>query len=364
MRAIVLAAAILSSLSDGSVGSTYDGTLVLVHTIFRHGNRTPTNGGYDKNPYNNELFYAPMGWGQLTNEGKRTEYRIGTTLRQRYNDFLGDVYSVNILDARSTDYNRTKMSANLMLSGLFPPRDDQVWLPWLNWQPIPYNYFAADKELGSTWTCSNYEKLYEELLASDKVQELLSQFEPTYSYVSTYTGLNITGPDGIFNLYFALTTQLEYGYPLEEWTKQVYPDEMEKISKNVYYLQTNTTELKKIAGGFMLRKILEDSKRKIDGTLTPSSRKMFVYSGHERNVANILTTLGVYQDDIPSYGSHVLVELHKISGQYGFKIYYQNWRYSNPKLLTIPGCGSFCKLEEFEELFAEIIPSDDDCQTA
>ncbi|XP_060531315.1 venom acid phosphatase Acph-1-like [Cylas formicarius] len=366
MGVIILATTILSILCDSLAEARsveYDGTLVMVHTLFRHGDRTPDDGGYESNPYNDEQFYEPLGWGQLTNEGRRREYRIGTTLRQRYNDFLGDVYDVDLLDARSTNYNRTKMSVELMLAGLFPPKDDQIWLPWLLWQPIPYNYLTFDKELFS-WTCSNYNAIYNELLASDEIQELFTPYQSIFSYISNYTGLNVTKPDDIFGLYWSLRTQQEYGYPLEDWTKEVYPEVFEKIAKDVYYLRSNTTALKKISGGFLLRKILEDSRRKIDGTLTPPSRKLFIYSAHEMNVATFLGTLGIYPGDIPEYGSHVLVELHKINGQFGFKFYYQNWQQSDPQLMIIPGCESFCKMELFEELIAELIPSDEDCETA
>lgn len=38
---------------------------------------------------------------------------------------------------QSTDYDRTIMSAQSYLSGLFPPTSSQIWNPELLWQPIP-----------------------------------------------------------------------------------------------------------------------------------------------------------------------------------------------------------------------------------
>lgn len=99
---------------------------------------------YPKDPNINETYY-PYGLGQLTDEGKRTEFNIGRQLRRQYDNFLGDTYTPDILDARSTDFNRTKMSLELVLAGLFPPGKKR-WLYDLNWQPIPYNYWPLQKD--------------------------------------------------------------------------------------------------------------------------------------------------------------------------------------------------------------------------
>jgi prostatic aicd phosphatase len=341
---------------------TRDDTLLLVHTLFRHGNRVPNGQAYTNNPINDESYY-PEGYGQLTNEGKRTEYRIGTTLRQRYNRFLGPTWNINYIETRTTNINRTKMSLELVLAGLWPPTGTQRWMPGLNWQPIPYNYLTSDKELQGTSVCTNYNTLLSEVKNSEEIQELLSVYEENYAYITENSGDEFTGPDDAFSLYFEQFAQEDYGYPLKDWIKPVFPL-LEKMTKDTYYLSANTTDLKKIAGGYLLKKIINDSKAKIDGLLTPETRKMFLYSAHEKNVALFLLTLGVYPDKIPSYGSHAIVELHQIRGVYGFKIYYQDWSARQPVLLTIPGCQAFCPFDDFVSLLEEVIPDDDFCTTS
>lgn len=79
-------------------------------------------------------------------DGKRTEYNVGVEIRQTYGDFLGNVYTPDLVDARSSDYNRTKMSLQLALAALFPPAEKEQWEPSLSWQPIPYSYAPNDKE--------------------------------------------------------------------------------------------------------------------------------------------------------------------------------------------------------------------------
>lgn len=51
-----------------------------------------------------------------------------------------------ILDARSTDVNRTKASLELLLAGLWPPVAELIWNYDLPWQPIPYNYWRANED--------------------------------------------------------------------------------------------------------------------------------------------------------------------------------------------------------------------------
>ena len=74
--------------------------------------------------------------------GKNQEYNLGLQIRKRYNKFLGPYYSPNWLYARTTDFERTHMSEQAMLTGLYPPKGDQQWsLVVKNWQPIPIRSF-------------------------------------------------------------------------------------------------------------------------------------------------------------------------------------------------------------------------------
>lgn len=63
------------------------------------------------------------------------EYQLGKNIRELYGDFIGDTYSPSIVNARSTDADRTKMSLQLVLAALFKPNNKQKWNENLNWQP-------------------------------------------------------------------------------------------------------------------------------------------------------------------------------------------------------------------------------------
>lgn len=71
------------------------------------------------------------------------EYKIGTMLRERYDQYFGPDYWPTKIYARSTEVPRTQLSLQLVLAGLFPPSERQTWNPHLPWIPtwtffVPY----------------------------------------------------------------------------------------------------------------------------------------------------------------------------------------------------------------------------------
>ena len=68
-------------------------------------------------------------------------------MRKRYNGFLDQTYSPSILHAQSTGVDRTKMSLELVLASLFPPKGtDLEWNKELDWQPIPFEFENLDED--------------------------------------------------------------------------------------------------------------------------------------------------------------------------------------------------------------------------
>lgn len=73
--------------------------------------------------------------------------------------------------------------------------------------------------------------------------------------------------------------------------------------------------------GPLLQKILLDSLNFAAGSLTPSTRKMFIYSAHDFNVGTFLLSLDAFNlAKTPPYGATVLVELHEVNEVYGLQV--------------------------------------------
>jgi len=64
-----------------------------------------------------------------TQAGVRQLYQLGRLIKQRYtveHQLVHTNYTRDEVYVRSTDYDRTLMSALSLLSGLFPPDEDRV----------------------------------------------------------------------------------------------------------------------------------------------------------------------------------------------------------------------------------------------
>lgn len=66
--------------------------------------------------------------------GKQRHYKLGQWFRERYDGFLPSKYNYHDIYVRSTDVDRTLMSAASNLAGLYPPEGDQVWNENILWQ--------------------------------------------------------------------------------------------------------------------------------------------------------------------------------------------------------------------------------------
>uniref|UniRef100_A0AAR5P4C8 acid phosphatase n=2 Tax=Dendroctonus ponderosae TaxID=77166 RepID=A0AAR5P4C8_DENPD len=336
-------------------------SLELVHVLFRHGDRTPDKSALYKNDPHYNVSYYPIGNGQLTNAGKRKEYNIGKELRTRYIDFLGDEeFTLDTVDARCTDYNRTKMSLQLVLASLFPPRGDLVWENQLDWQPVPFNYWPIHEDhvlADPLQNCPRYNKLFWKYLNSTEGKMLFENHTDLIKYLEHHTGSPMYSK-AFADLYFSLTTEKENGYDHPEWAKSVY-QQILQLAINDYNVSSATDELKKYVVGFLVKKIIDDSYTKIKGEYYKGT-KIFLYSAHEFNIAVLLRYLDVFYPHVPPYGSYVIIELHNYGTVRGFKFFYQDYTEDGPKHLIIPGCGGhFCKLTRFVRLFQHMLPESD-----
>uniref|UniRef100_A0A8C6XJT9 Uncharacterized protein n=1 Tax=Naja naja TaxID=35670 RepID=A0A8C6XJT9_NAJNA len=80
----------------------------------------------------------PHGFQQLSEVGILQQKALGKFLRERYAGFLSPSYKPQEIYVRSTDYDRTIMSAQANLMGLYPNSH-----PEIPWKPVPIHTVPA-----------------------------------------------------------------------------------------------------------------------------------------------------------------------------------------------------------------------------
>lgn len=97
---------------------------------------------------------------------------------------------------------------------------------------------------------------------------------------------------------------------------------MNALAAQSFTLKSYNTELKRLKGGVFLKKLFKNWARK------EKSRKflksIFLYSGHDSTIANILSVLNVWEENvqIPDFATAILIELSKyeVTQEYGIEV--------------------------------------------
>lgn len=350
---------LLLSLFIFSGSNADDLRLELVQVLFRHGERAPlAKEMYPNDPYN-ASDYEPWGVAQLTNVGRMREYRIGQMLRERYDKFLGDIYRPQDIYGRSTDIDRTKMSLQLVLAGLYPPAEAQSWNPKLPWLAIPTHYAPESVDiLLRPQACPVYEEALEEIRKTKEVSKKATAFQDVLQYLTVKTGMEVSTLSAAYEIFNLLTAQKNMNLTLPEWcTNEIYA-KMEDIVALEYEIRSYTTKLKRLNGGMLIKQFIENMD--ITGE-RKNPRKMYLYSGHEVNVAAYTRAHGFKDPRLPAYGSAVIVEkLRNAQGKLFVRMFLWTGVTEELKVLKLKYCDEICPIESYLKIVEDIIPSDED----
>jgi len=357
--------------------------LLAVTVMFRHGDCTPISS-YPNDPYKDKGIW-PVGPGQLTPRGKRMQFHLGQYLRRRYGSkILREEYNETDIYVRSTDVDRTLMSALSNLAGLYPPKGNQIWNPNLLWQPVPVHTrpLEYDNLLSSHAECPRFKQLYEEVMKSKEIQALNEKFQWLYEYISNHTGAIIDNPVEVDYVFDALLIEQIYNLTLPKWTKKVFPEPMKFLRDLSFQLTTWTHELKRLKSGPLVQDILDRAKNIVRKTNSSNSveeknePKMTMYSAHDTTLASFLNALGMYEPSKPPpYASMVIVEVFRDTNTQKHEVRFlfrnrtapaqlpngEHVDHTNDDNETKPfvkhllgKCDEFCSIEDFEQLTSHL----------
>lgn len=178
--------------------------------------------------------------------GKVQHYELGKFTRGRYGKFLPNKYHSNWFRAQTTDVDRTHMSCQSNLAALFIPTKNETWKQNLPWQPIPVH--PADEKVINTFpSCGIYLNELANVLTKDPFYKALNaEFSEVFSYLTNYTGENITSVFTAANIFDTLIIEDQLGLELPAWTKSVYPEPLDTFSAYSFLAYSYTTEMKRL----------------------------------------------------------------------------------------------------------------------
>ncbi|KAK5847692.1 hypothetical protein PBY51_016800 [Eleginops maclovinus] len=341
--------------------------LVYVTVLFRHGDRSPVKS-YPTDPYQESDW--PQGFGQLSQVGMNQHFELGQFLRNRYKGFLNDSYERTQIYIRSTDYDRTLMSAQSNLAGLYPPAGQQVFNPNLPWQPIPVHTVPKSEEKLLSYPlddCPRYKLLMNETEQTEEFINVTLAYQDIIDLVKNKTGLNQTNVESVWSVFDTLFCESRHNKSAPDW---VTPEVMEKlrwlkdfgfrITFGVYKRQ----EKSRLMGGMLLGEIV----KRLSTVAVPDSEqslKLLMLSAHDTTVAALQASLNVFNGRQPPYASCHIIELYREeNGSASVSMFYRNDSTVKPYPLQLPGCSLHCPLDDFVRITKLSISDDRDkeCQ--
>eukprot|EP00049_Salpingoeca_infusionum_P010401 m.177800 g.177800 ORF g.177800 m.177800 type:complete len:481 (+) comp14636_c0_seq1:76-1518(+) len=368
--------------------------LLLTQIVFRHGDRSSTRTVEALG----EVQW-PDGLGQLTPTGMQMHFNLGRYFRNHYLDLFqtddgwsGD-YHRDLFRVRSTDIDRTLMSAQSQLAGWFPTNTSIfAQSASLNWRPVPVHTvaFANDSLLVPfDIECPLYEQLVESHRTSDAWKQKMLEVAPELACKSLGLQKSCTAGDFLAAASKKVNIELDLrniwilsddafcraqsNKTLPDWISPsneqgketfVYLRHLEDWA--MYELFNGTTE-RRLSGGPLLNEMIGQMYSRLSDQ---TKFRVLLYSAHDTTVAALLEALNTnhWRAHQPPYASAVLVELYREeanpSPQYFVQVTYKNesavtaWNHTGHVLL-VPGCNTtMCPLQRFADVVYDVLPTD------
>ena len=328
------------------------GKLIFAIDIIRHGDRTPLSNI----PTVEHVW--PEGLGQLTTLGMAQEYALGQEMRKRYitqGHFLPESYVPGSIYVRSTDFDRTLVSAQSLLLGLFPLGTGPTGLPE-KYQPVPIHtipFITEDILIPDDNVAFNYNTLLQRYVSMPKSSEEWHQKEKAlkskFPQWSAATGRPISSLYDLKSLSDALSLNQAHHVPMPANLSADDVSTITTVGQWALYTAFQNKVLGQVTGANLLHQISDYLKA---AAITPHQPLKYVlYSAHETTILGQLSALGAPLSEVPPFASDLNIRLFKQgSGKYVVTVTLNN------KPIILPCSNSdTCSLDQFESLAQQAV---------
>ncbi|MDR3478544.1 MAG: histidine phosphatase family protein [Gammaproteobacteria bacterium] len=323
-----------------------DDKLVFAIDIIRHGDRTPIV------ELPNASYTWQQGLGRLTEEGMQQEYNLGVKMRAKYVDLyhlLPARYADEAMYVRSTNVDRTLMSAQSLLYGLYPLGVGAATLPSA-FQPIPIHTIKKEEEI--LLIPDQDEKKFDALLhryvySQPEWKKKTSELHDKFRYWTELTGLKIGSLRDLVLLGDNLFVREHYQVALPAGITEEDAQDIISTSKWAFSQLFYPREVGEATAGALLTEIKQHLKEATDAK---NKLKYVLYSAHDSTIMMVMSALAVPVAEWPHYASDLNFELFETpTNQYYVKISL------NDEPVVVPAChADTCSLAQFMQLVKSI----------
>lgn len=148
--------------------------------------------------------------------GKKEMFILGEYFHRRYRKLIGKRYSPGKVYTISTDYDRSIMSAEANLAGMFFPREDEMWHDDILWQPVPVHTLpkVLDNILRPRYKdrCPKYTTMYDYYMQkSSYALEMKIKFGKYFEFWQRMSGDEIHTIEDVFSIYKKIIARKDSG---------------------------------------------------------------------------------------------------------------------------------------------------------
>ncbi|XP_058795092.1 testicular acid phosphatase homolog [Phymastichus coffea] len=347
MNTLVWSFATLALSFDCGKAASYDNLkMELVQVLFRHGARTPLARSLDFYTGANRSIYEPWGIGVLTNVGKQQAHNLGLFLRSRYRHHLSIDYKAEELYAYSSVEDRTKTTMELVLAGLYPPTAGTIWNSSLLWSPVPFQCIPKQLDvILRGFQTPKFLRLLELVRNSTEYRRRHERFAEALSLLDEKTGVKATANFSTLTYIFDVLYANEYiDAALPDWYTPKIRETLLEVQRQEYDDYVRTQEMRAIGIGFLARTLLENMN--LNETKN-NPRKIYLYSGHESDLALFTRVHGIREFSYPHFGDALIFEKWRDPKD---EVYVRllAWR-GNENLLTLKlgRHNNFCPIKDY-----------------
>ncbi|KAK6738504.1 hypothetical protein RB195_020543 [Necator americanus] len=328
---------LIVALKDGEM------ELLLVQVIWRHGDRSPTLTFASDPIKENRWKFGGGGFGQLSPIGMKQHLEFGKQLRKTYVDtgFLGARYSSKEVYFRSSDVNRTIISAMANIMGMYGQSNGSnikdVDYPDVEGWPqgfVPIAVHTVDHDTDHTLVphapCDRQTQLWKMAKQSEEVRGFLTS--PTVENLMKHLTLKCGEVVDADNLWIVQDAfKIEQRHLNEDlrrenkWFSDKLYGEITKVNNQIQLYNNGIyakpiimnnldigLELQKIRGGSMFNDLNMHMNIKFDclnNNHRPqcswvSGLKYYVYSAHDTTIYAFLSVMGIQTKVVGSGGGY------------------------------------------------------------